>query len=143
MAIRSRRKAGLPTEAMSVWGVKVGGLALVVLIAVWLLNQERQRATAIITIQGVPWVVPLVPRSSSRLRSCSAAPRSAATSTPSAATPRPHGAPASTCANVKTVCFVLCSTLAVVAGILIASRDNSVSPTTGGARRCCTRSGRP
>jgi len=37
-------------------------------------------------------------------------------------------------ANVKTVCFVLCSTLAIVAGILLASRDNSVSPTTGGAQ---------
>src|SRR3712207_9203514 len=45
---------------MSVWALKVGALALVVLIAVWLLNQERQRETAIITIQGVPWVVPLV-----------------------------------------------------------------------------------
>ena len=37
-------------------------------------------------------------------------------------------------ANIKTICFVLCSTLAVVAGILLASRDNSVSPTTGGAQ---------
>ena len=36
--------------------------------------------------------------------------------------------------NIKTSCFILCSTLAVVAGILIASRDNSVSPTTGGAQ---------
>ena len=30
------------------------------LAAVYLLNQERQRSTAVITIQGVPWVVPLV-----------------------------------------------------------------------------------
>ena len=37
-------------------------------------------------------------------------------------------------ANIKTICFIMCSTLAVVAGILIASRDNSVSPTTGGAQ---------
>ena len=27
----------------------------------------------------------------------------------------------------------MCSTLAAVAGILLASRDNSISPTTGGA----------
>ena len=60
--------------------------------------------------------------------------RSAGTSTPSAATPRPRAAPASTSPNIKTVCFILCSTLAVVAGILLASRDNSVSPTTGGAQ---------
>ena len=36
--------------------------------------------------------------------------------------------------GVMTTCFILCSTLAVVAGILIASRDNSVSPSTGGAQ---------
>jgi len=29
---------------------------------------------------------------------------------------------------------MICSTLAAVAGVLIASRDNSVSPTTGGAQ---------
>ena len=34
MRIRSRKKEGLPTEAMSVWAVKVGALAAVVLIAV-------------------------------------------------------------------------------------------------------------
>ena len=33
---------------------------------------------------------------------------------------------------IKLSCFVICSTLAAVAGILLASRDNSVSPTTGG-----------
>jgi len=36
--------------------------------------------------------------------------------------------------GIKTYCFMICSTLAAVAGVLIASRDNSVSPTTGGAQ---------
>ena len=35
--------------------------------------------------------------------------------------------------GVKLSCFVMCSTLAAVAGMLLASRDNSVSPTTGGS----------
>jgi D-xylose transport system permease protein len=38
--------------------------------------------------------------------------------------------------NVKWVqlsCFMMCSSLAAVAGMLIASRDNSVSPSTGGS----------
>jgi D-xylose transport system permease protein len=38
--------------------------------------------------------------------------------------------------NVKQImlfCFVSCSSLAAVGGILLASRDNSISPTTGGA----------
>jgi D-xylose transport system permease protein len=46
-------KAGLPAEAMSVWGAKVAALGALVFIAVFLLNQERQRETATITIQGV------------------------------------------------------------------------------------------
>jgi D-xylose transport system permease protein len=36
--------------------------------------------------------------------------------------------------NIKVACFMICSTMAAVAGVLIASRDNSVSPTTGGAQ---------
>ena len=59
-AIRTRKQAGLPVPAMSVWAAKVVGLGVVVLIAVYLLNQERQRPNAPIVIQGVPWVVPLV-----------------------------------------------------------------------------------
>jgi len=38
--------------------------------------------------------------------------------------------------NVKQImlfCFISCSSLAAVGGILLASRDNSISPTTGGA----------
>ena len=35
--------------------------------------------------------------------------------------------------RVKLICFVICSTLAAVGGILLASRNNSISPTTGGA----------
>ena len=34
--------------------------------------------------------------------------------------------------RVKLTCFIMCSTIAAVAGLLIASRNNSVSPTTGG-----------
>jgi D-xylose transport system permease protein len=30
------------------------------------------------------------------------------------------------------ICFMICSTMAAVAGILYASRNNSISPTTGG-----------
>src|SRR3954449_3752184 len=37
-AIRTRRKAGLPVPAISVWAAKVGALGLVVLIVVYLLN---------------------------------------------------------------------------------------------------------
>jgi D-xylose transport system permease protein len=36
--------------------------------------------------------------------------------------------------GIKIACFMICSFLAAIAGILLASRDNSVSPTTGGAQ---------
>ena len=101
---------------------------------VYLLNQERQRPNAPIVIQGVPWVVPLVVvlvvgltfllmrtgfgRHVYAVGGNAEAARRAGISVP----------------NIKTICFILCSTLAVVAGILLASRDNSVSPTTGGAQ---------
>src|SRR3954467_3643419 len=45
-ALMTRKRAGLPVPAMSVWAAKVVALAVVVLIAVYLLNQERQRPNA-------------------------------------------------------------------------------------------------
>jgi D-xylose transport system permease protein len=134
MRIRSRRKEGLPAEAMSVWAVKVGALAAVVLIAVFILNQERQRETAIITIQGVPWVVPVVAAlvvGLSFLLGRTAFGRHVYAVGGNAEAARRAGI---NVPNIKTVCFVIGSVLAIVAGILIASRDNSVSPTTGGAQ---------
>ena len=35
--------------------------------------------------------------------------------------------------RVKLLCFVMCSTLAAIGGILLTSRDNSVDPKTGGS----------
>src|SRR3954471_14505039 len=37
-SIQRRRSAGLPTPAISVWAAKVAGMAVVVLVVVWLLN---------------------------------------------------------------------------------------------------------
>ncbi|HET6549472.1 MAG TPA: sugar ABC transporter permease [Solirubrobacter sp.] len=134
LAIQRRRRAGLPASALSVWAVKVAALAVVVIVAVWWLNQERQRPAAPIVIQGVPWVVPLVAalavgltfvlqrtgfgRHVYAVGGNSEAARRAGINV----------------ANIKTVCFILGSTLAIVSGILLASRDNSVSPSTGGAQ---------
>ncbi|MDA0180245.1 sugar ABC transporter permease [Solirubrobacter phytolaccae] len=133
-AIRTRKNAGLPVPAMSVWAAKVVALAVVVLIAVFLLNQERQRANAPIIIQGVPWVVPLVVALVVALtfllmRTSFGRHVYAVGGNAEAARRAGINVP-----NIKTVCFILGSTLAIVAGILLASRDNSVSPTTGGAQ---------
>ena len=134
LAIRRRRSAGLPTAALSVWAAKVAALAVVVLAMVFFLNQERQRANAPIVIQGVPWVVPLVTAmvvGLSFLLVRTAFGRHVYAVGGNAEAARRAGI---NVANIKTYCFILGSTLAIVAGILLASRDNSVSPTTGGAQ---------
>ena len=134
LAIRRRRKAGLPAEAMSVWAVKVIALAVLIFVATYLLNQERQLPSAKVTIQGVPWVVVvilvlLVGLTFILQRTGFGRHVYAVGGNREAA--RRAGI------NVKGLmitCFVFCSTLAAVAGVLLASRDNSVSPTTGGAQ---------
>ena len=134
LQIRARKREGLPTQAMSVWAAKTAALGILVFIAVFLLNQERQRETARIVIQGVPWVVPLVTVLVvvlSFMLSRTGFGRHVYAVGGNAEAARRAGI---NVANIKTACFVLCSTLAVVAGILLASRDNSVSPTTGGAQ---------
>jgi D-xylose transport system permease protein len=134
LAIRRRRKAGLPAEAMSVWAVKVIALGVLIFAATYLLNQERQLPTAKVTIQGVPWVVVvilvlLVGLTFILQRTGFGRHVYAVGGNREAA--RRAGI------NVKGLmitCFIFCSTLAAVAGVLLASRDNSVSPTTGGAQ---------
>ena len=134
LAIRRRRKAGLPAEAMSVWAIKVIALGVLIFVATYLLNQERQLPSAKVVIQGVPWVVVvilvlLVGLTFILQRTGFGRHVYAVGGNREAA--RRAGI------NVKGLmitCFIFCSTLAAVAGILLASRDNSVSPTTGGAQ---------
>ncbi|MFM8239141.1 MAG: sugar ABC transporter permease, partial [Actinomycetota bacterium] len=134
LAIRRRRKAGLPAEAMSVWAIKVAALGVLIFVATYLLNQERQLSTAKVVIQGVPWVVVvilvlLVGLTFILQRTGFGRHVYAVGGNREAA--RRAGI------NVKGLmitCFIACSTLAGVAGVLLASRDNSVSPTTGGAQ---------
>ena len=117
-----RKKAGLPTPAMSVWAAKVVGLGGGRADrGVYLLNQERQRPNAPIVIQGVPWVVPLVTALVvvlAFLLTRTGFGRHVYAVGGNAEAARRAGIGV---ANIKTICFILCSTLAVVAGILLAS----------------------
>jgi D-xylose transport system permease protein len=134
MGLRARKKAGLPTQSPAVLGAKVLALGIVVFLFVFILNQERQRETATITIQGVPWVVPLVAAlvvGLTFLLSRTAFGRHVYAVGGNAEAARRAGI---NVPNIKTACFIFGSVLAVIAGILLASRDNSVSPTTGGAQ---------
>jgi D-xylose transport system permease protein len=130
---RSRRASGLPTEAMSVWLAKLLALAVILGVAVYILNGERSRNPAITSIQGVPYVVPLIlvlVVALTYLLSRTGFGRHVYAVGGNAEASRRAGI---NVANIKLICFIACSTLAAVAGILFASRDNSVSPSTGGS----------
>ncbi len=148
--IAARRKAGLVHTARAVWVAKTVALAVLLGIGVFVLNQQRQIVRpgrvacevndppspkgCIPVLQGVPWAVLVIlvllvgltfvlsrtgfGRHIYAVGGNSEAARRAGISVQ----------------GIKIACFMICSTLAAVAGVLIASRDNSVSPTTGGAQ---------
>jgi D-xylose transport system permease protein len=129
----SRRASGLQFEPVSVVGAKVAVLAVLLGAFTWYLNDERSRNPTVASIKGVPTVVLLllvlfvgltfVLSRTSFGRHVYAVGGSAEAARRAGINVR----------RIKLSCFVIGSTLAAVAGILIASRDNSVSPTTGGA----------
>jgi D-xylose transport system permease protein len=130
---RGRRAAGLPTESMQLIAARIIGLAIVLGIPTYVLNLQRSRRPKLVSIQGVPIVVPVLlvllvlltflltrtalGRHIYAVGGNAEAARRAGISVP----------------GVRMFCFILCSTMAAVAGILLVSRDNSVSPSTGGS----------
>jgi D-xylose transport system permease protein len=129
----SRRAAGLKGDPLLLWAFKTGFLSVVLIAATAYLSQERSRNPAITSLKGVPVVVAVLVFLLAVLTfvlSRTAWGRHVYAVGGNAEAARRAGI------NVKGVrlsCFVVCSTLAAVAGLLLASRDNSVSPTTGGS----------
>ncbi len=127
-----RRKAGLEVQPLLLWGLKTAGLALLVLAFVAYLSQERSPNPTLKSIKGVPMVVALVVGLLIVLTyvlNRTAWGRHIYAVGGNAEAARRSGI---NVARVKLTCFVMCSTMAALAGLLIASRNNSVSPTTGG-----------
>ncbi len=150
-AIMRRKAIGLAGSSTSVWLAKVVSLGVLLGVAVYLLNMQRQvirpgRQTCveqglinkpvgcIPVIQGVPWAVVVIlvllvigtfvlgrtayGRHIYAVGGNSEAARRAGISV----------------SAIKISSFMICSFMAAIAGVLLASRDNSVSPTTGGAQ---------
>lgn len=150
-AITNRRKVGLPATSTSVWAAKVLSIGVLLGIAVYLLNTQRQIVRpgksvcvtmgppnepvgCIPVIQGVPWAVLVVLVLLVVLTFVlgrTAFGRHVYAVGGNAEAARRAGISVS---GIKIACFMICSFLAAIAGILLASRDNSVSPTTGGAQ---------
>lgn len=150
-SIQNRRKIGLPSTSLSVWAAKSGSIAILLGIGVYLLNMQRQIVRdgkvpctkvgppnepvgCIPTIQGVPWAVLVVLVLLVVLTFVlgrTAFGRHIYAVGGNAEAARRAGISVQW---LKISCFMICSSMAAIAGILLASRDNSVSPTTGGAQ---------
>jgi D-xylose transport system permease protein len=128
-----RRRAGLTAQVTAVWLFKVIGMVVIGGLSVYFLNQERSRHPEITSIKGVPYVVVLILVllvALTFLLGRTAFGRHVYAVGGNTEAARRAGI---NVATVKITCFIACSTLAAVAGILFASRDNSISPSTGGS----------
>ena len=130
--INSRRKAGLVVELTQLWVMKTAALLLITGGAVYTLNQERGLSAANST-KGVPFVAPLILVIlvvGTFVLSKTAFGRHIYAVGGNAEAARRAGINVK---RVRTIAFVLCSALASIAGMLFASRMNSISPSTGGS----------
>ncbi|CAN2178837.1 XylH ABC-type xylose transport system, permease component [Candidatus Nanopelagicaceae bacterium] len=130
--INSRRKAGLVVELTQLWAMKTVALLIITGGAVFQLNQERG-LSATNSTKGVPIVAPLILAiliAGTFLLSRTAFGRHIYAVGGNAEAARRAGI---NIKRVRTIAFVLCSALAAVAGMLFASRMNSISPSTGGS----------
>ncbi|MEV0714522.1 ABC transporter permease [Asanoa sp. NPDC050611] len=128
-----RRASGLTYEAIQVTFAKIAALAVLLGLATYWLSVERSRNPAITSLKGVPIVVAVllvllvgltfVLTKTSFGRHVYAVGGNAEAA-------RRAGI---NVGMVKLACFMIASTLAAVGGIMLASRDNSISPGTGGA----------
>jgi D-xylose transport system permease protein len=128
----ARRRRGLVTASRSIWAVKVVGLAVLLGLCTYYLSIERSRNPALNSLKGVPLVIPvilvlLVVLTMLLTRTTFGRHVYAIGGNLEAA--RRAGINVN---RVKVFCFIICSTVAAIAGILLASRVNSVTPSTGG-----------
>ena len=133
LQLRRRRAQGLTSQAPSVWLLKVVALTVLYGLFTWYFNQERSKNPNSVSIKGVPYIVPLIIVllvGLTFLLSRTAFGRHIYAVGGNTEAARRAGI---NVRGIKIACFIICSTLAAVAGILFASRDNSVSPSTGGS----------
>ena len=128
----TRRAKRLVTQSVPVWGAKIAAMALLLGLATYYLSIERSRNTAVTSIKGVPIVVPVVLAlvvGFSLLLSRTVFGRHVYAVGGNAEAARRAGI---NVARIRLLCFVLCSTLAAMAGVLLTCRVASATPNTGG-----------
>ena len=131
--LNTRRRAGLKTELVKLWVIKTASLLIITGGAVFALNVERSNNPDLVSLKGIPYVVPLILfllAVGTFVLGRTAFGRHIYAVGGNAEAARRAGI------NVKQVriaAFVICSSLAAIAGMIFASRQNSISPTTGGS----------
>lgn len=127
-----RRKQGLVAQPMLLWGIKTGALTIAVFAFVAYLSAERSPNPTLKSLKGVPNVVLVIlilVVVLGYLLSRTSWGRHIYAVGGNAEAARRSGI---NVAWVKVSCFMMCSSVAAMGGILLASRTNSVSPQTGG-----------
>ncbi|MGV9600471.1 sugar ABC transporter permease [Streptosporangium sandarakinum] len=130
---RKRTSRGLVADPITLIAVRVGALAVLGGVAVYILNLERSRNPAVVSLTGVPVVVPIIVillvlwtfvlRRTAYGRHLYAVGGNAEAA-------RRAGINVD---RMKISAFVICSGMAAVGGIIAASRASSVDPNTGGS----------
>jgi D-xylose transport system permease protein len=131
--VRSRAARGLVTDPLGIVLMRIGGLALIILVAVALLTQERSINPVLNSVKGVPIVAPiiavfLVIWTFVLSRTTYGRHIYAVGGNTEAA--RRAGIPVD---RIRISVFVIGSFMASIGGILAVSRANSVDPNTGGS----------
>ena len=132
-AMNSRRKAGLKTELKKLWIIKTAGLLLITGLAVFALNLERSNNPDLVSLKGIPYVVTVILLLlviGTFVLGRTAFGRHIYAVGGNAEAARRAGIDVK---RIRIAAFMICSSLAAIAGMIFASRQNSVSPTTGGS----------
>ena len=133
LKFRKRKKVGLVDNLFKLWVIKTFVLIAIGTIATWALTVERSNNPDLVSLRGIPYVVPVIlvllvgatfvlSRTSFGLHIYAVGGNAEAA--------RRAGI------NVKRVritAFMICTGFAAVAGMIFVSRANSISPTTGGS----------
>jgi D-xylose transport system permease protein len=132
-SMNSRRKVGLKTELKKLWIIKTAGLLLITGLAVFALNLERSNNPDLVSLKGIPYVVPVILLLlviGTFVLGRTAFGRHIYAVGGNAEAARRAGIDVK---RIRIAAFMICSSLAAIAGMIFASRQNSVSPTTGGS----------
>ena len=131
--MRGRAARGLVTDPMGIVIARIVGLALLVLIPILILTQERSINPLIISVKGVPIVVPIIAVALivwTFVLGRTTYGRHVYAVGGNTEAARRAGIPVD---RIRISVFVIGSFMAAIGGIIAASRANSVDPNSGGS----------